>query len=129
MRRLRLELDELETELSAASSVGEGYGKPASSALLAQVRYMRHDATRLEPEAELVNGEDAAASSDSIARAKTMLSQLGQPRPSASEPVASGSGAPRHAAAEPSAAIDDRLATLERFVGASEANLDEVRVR
>jgi nuclear migration protein JNM1 len=167
LRRLRLEAEEVEEELEAersrtagtagteeSAAGGEGAagneekkeagrkkrggGEPTPAMLLAQLRYLRGDLTRLSGEAEklerLMPGESDGGTGREE-RASALLARLGSQRnddetgevvvDQLRRAAATGGGGQTDSSAL--GRLDDRLVRLEKFVGANEADVDEVR--
>jgi nuclear migration protein JNM1 len=134
LRRLRFEMEEVEGQLEASKA--EQAADPTSSevpkakheiptgALLAQLRYLRNDLTRLNGMAETLEADGAAG----LGRTDELLQRIASPTPSSALPaLPSPSPASAPSTSASAADLDDRLLRLERFVGASEADVDEVR--
>lgn len=155
LRRLRSEVDELEEDVrrekaqkeeeelagsGSASADGKGKKKVSSTVILQQLHLLRGDLGGLEGKVEgaVLEGEGekeddkATALAQKAKASSSLLSKLGLALGSTPAPVAaatSATSAGGSQAKESDGQLEKRLAEIERVVGASDADVDEVRTR
>lgn len=118
----QLEASKETAEAASAPGKGEGRSEVPTGALLSQLRFLRNDLTRLSGQAEVLEGKGEADKAQTGNLLQRIASPTSSALPSLPPPSSATVVTPTNAVD-----LDDRLVKLERFVGASEADVDEVR--